>query len=551
MRLTKSLAAVMAVGVVVGCSDSMLAVDNPNSPDRGRVLGSASDVEALASSQFQQVINATWNSIYAVDIGMMTASFMNSSGLANNGLGPRSGIPRQPIDNNRGNAYQTDNYRDFRYNTAVARNSADILARAKDAGFKLPGGEGDLNRLKAFSHFTYGVSLGYLALTYDSAGIPRPTDTGNVPPLEGYPAIMTYGLAQFDSAIAYASKSGTSALPTAWLNGIGGPSVNMTDFIKITHSFAARLRAGVARTPTERAAVNWAKVIEDANAGITANLDIFFSPSNGWDHAWMDATLHFRDSNWHQMNYYGIGFADTSGAFDAWLATARDSRAPFLIKTPDARFPRGDTREAQNADRGGQGAPTGGRYYRNRLAGLDQAALGWQNSYYDHYRFYAWSQASRVGAKPYFTKAENDMLAAEGYIRTGNIAAAAALIDRTRASNGLAALTGVVTSASQQIPGGTGCVPRVPVGPNYTTTACGTILDAMKWEKRMETGYTTYGAWFFDSRGWGDLPEGTPVMWPIPNQEQDARLLPIYNLGGVGQVGGAGKSTYGFGDGNK
>ena len=62
---------------------------------------------------------------------------------------------------------------------------------------------------------------------------------------------------------------------------------------------------------------------------------------------------------------------------------------------------------------------------------------------------------------------------------------------------------------------------------------------------------TTYGAWFFDSRGWGDLPEGTPLEWPVPNQELDARLLPIYNLGGVGQPSSAGTSTYGYGSGNR
>jgi hypothetical protein len=539
------------VGAIAGCSDSMLAVDNPNNPDRGRVLGSAAEVESLASAQFQQIISATFGSTAGVETGMMTASFMNSSGLANNGLGPRSGLPRQPIDNNRGNAYAGDNFRDFRINTAVARNSADILGRAKQAEFKLAGGDNDLNRLKALSHFTYGLSLGYIALVYDSAGVPRPTDTQEVPALEGYAAIMTYALAQLDSALAYAGKSGTSALPTAWINGIGGPTVSMAEFGRIIHSFSAKLRAGVARNPTERAAVGWPKVIADAAAGITANFDIYYSPSSGWDHSWMAATLHFRDANWHQMNYYAIGFADTSGAFDAWLATPRDSRLPFLIKTPDVRFPRGDTREAQNNDRGGQVAPTGGRYYRNRLAGGDQAGAGWQNSFYDHYRFYTWSQASRVGAKPYFTTAENDMLAAEGHIRGGNVAAAAALIDKTRVANGLAALTGVVTSASQQIPGGTGCVPRVPIAPSFTSTACGNIMEAMKWEKRMETAYVTYGAWFFDSRGWGDLPEGTPMMWPVPVQEADARQHAIYNLGGVGQVGGAAKSSYGFGDGSK
>jgi hypothetical protein len=142
------------------------------------------------------------------------------------------------------------------------------------------------------------------------------------------------------------------------------------------------------------------------------------------------------------------------------------------------------------------------------------------------------------------------MLAAEGYIRTGNIAAAAALIDKTRTTANLPALTGVVTDINTQVPGGASCVPRIPVAPTYTTTACGNILEAMKWEKRMETAYTTYGAWFFDSRGWGDLALGTAIQWPVPNQELDARLLPLYNLGGIGAPGGAPLGTYGFGSGD-
>ena len=52
---------------------------------------------------------------------------------------------------------------------------------------------------------------------------------------------------------------------------------------------------------------------------------------------------------------------------------------------------------------------------------------------------------------------------------------------------------------------------------------CGDAWEAMKYEKRLETAMTGYGQWYFDSRGWGDLPVGTPVHWPVPNQEADAR----------------------------
>jgi hypothetical protein len=62
----------------------------------------------------------------------------------------------------------------------------------------------------------------------------------------------------------------------------------------------------------------------------------------------------------------------------------------------------------------------------------------------------------------------------------------------------------------------------------------------------METAFTGYGQWYFDGRGWGDLPEGTAVHWPTPNQELDARLKPLYNLGGIGGRDGAARGTYGF-----
>jgi hypothetical protein len=70
-------------------------------------------------------------------------------------------------------------------------------------------------------------------------------------------------------------------------------------------------------------------------------------------------------------------------------------------------------------------------------------------------------------------------------------------------------------------------------------------MEAMKWEKRMETAYIYMGAWFFDSRGWGDLPKDTPLMYPVPVTELDSRLKPYYNLGGGGPASAA-LGTYRF-----
>ena len=235
MRISRFIKLAALALAVAACGDNALEVENPNNPDRNRVLRNPSDVEGLASSQYQQILSATLGAIARVQTGMMTASFENSSTLANNGLGPRSGIPRQPIDNNRGNAYQSENFNDFRLLSSVARNSADILARAKVTEFSLGAGrEGDLIRLKAWSHFTYATALGYLSLVYDSAGIARPDDAeGSIPALESYQAVNEYALAQYDSALAYANNSSMTALPAGWLTGPGGVTVSRARFIQV------------------------------------------------------------------------------------------------------------------------------------------------------------------------------------------------------------------------------------------------------------------------------------------------------------------------------
>jgi hypothetical protein len=550
MRYIRTLAAAAAIIAATGCD---IEVTNPNNPDRGRVLGNPADVEALAAAQFQQIVSATLGSIARVQTGMMTASLMNASGLANNGMGPRSGIPRQPIDNNVGNAYEAENFADYRLLSFVARNSADILARIKAPEFQLAGGAGDLNRLKAWSHFVYGLSLGYLSLVYDQAGVPRPDDApGSIPGMLDAADLNALALAELDSAVAYASASGTTDLPSGWLTGPSGVTVPVARFVQVIRSYKAVVRAGVARTPAERAtAVDWNQVVADATAGITSDLVVRMLPSAGWDYSWLATGLHYRDANWHQMTYYIIGMADVSGGFDAWLSVARDSRTPFLIITPDLRFPQGGSRAEQTrpADDDDDPLPAG-QYFRNRNSGKDQSATGWANSWYDHYRFRAFADAKTAGANfPLLTRAEIDMLAAEGHIRLGAIGSAATLIDRTRTAAGLPALTGVVTNATQPVPGGAECVPRVPTpaGP----TQCGNILEAMKWEKRLETAYTSYGAWFFDGRGWGDLPIGTALYWPVPVQDLNARGIPTYNIGGEGRPGGATESTYGYGVGSR
>jgi hypothetical protein len=305
----------------------------------------------------------------------------------------------------------------------------------------------------------------------------------------------------------------------------------------------------VARTPAERAAVDWAAVIADANAGIPADFNIAMSPAAGWDVVWPIQQYATGPANWHQMSQFWIGMADSIGPaadnYDTWLAEQPSLRDPFLIVTADRRFPQGLDRAAQVA-LAVPGNFTSIPYLRNRGPGEDQPGQPLQISMYDFYRSRAFQTASRIGNYPIMTRAEIRLLAAEGYLRTGNLAAALLRIDSSRTLvaqlPSIAGLTDTVTA----IPGGNACVPRVPVAPTYRVSACGRVWDALKWEYRMETMYTGYGMWYFAGRGWGDLPEGTALQFPVPYQEMDTRAQTFYGQGGVGLPGGAPRGNYGL-----
>ena len=70
-------------------------------------------------------------------------------------------------------------------------------------------------------------------------------------------------------------------------------------------------------------------------------------------------------------------------------------------------------------------------------------------------------------------------------------------------------------------------------------------MEAMKYEKRTETAYSSFGRWWIDGRGWGDLVEATAFEYPVPYQEMQSRQRPPYNVGG-GSKSSSAKGTYGY-----
>ena len=560
MRKLRYLSLGIAFGLVACNND--LTVPNTNNPDVERALARPGDVESFIMNSYGQMHQASFGVNASIMPSLQTMAFENASGLANWGLGPRSAIPRASIANSRGNPYEVENLVQYSRLPRAARVAANGVVALRRPGFTIGSPASD-QRAMAFAYLVMGAANGNLALVYDSVSVVTPEDDvspGAVAPLLGYLEGMEVALEQLDSAIAIGGRLPGFTLPVTAINGTAYSSAQM---IAIARGWKARLRAGVARTPLERAAVNWAAVIADAGAALPGNLNITVLPA-ATGTVWTIATAqHELYDTWSQQPPMIIGMADSVRAgcsaanagvgdcYDAWLATPLNSRYRFLIRTADQRFPPGETRDAQRTSSGSTPSanfpepPAGtSRYYKNRRP-TDPTGEAFGVSYYDFYRFQAlWSTFN--GSMPVMTRAEMDLLMAEGYIRTGDFVNAMARINISRVANGgLPPLTGI-TSATAPISTAGNCVPRVPQPPNFNTAACGNIMEAMKWEKRVETEMTHLGAWFIDARGWGDLPEGTPLHFPIPFQEMDARGKPSYNLGGLGGRDAATRGTYGF-----
>ena len=530
MRMNARMVGALALVGLTACGDA-LAVNNYNSPDIDRVLFSEASVEAVVAGLGAQV-NNTQRASESVNTQSKILAEETFASVANFGMAARV-ANRTLISNELGNDNQGGNqanFNQFQRTQRLAFTALNAYAAIKTRQNGIVSlTANDENRMRAFAYFIGARAIANTAVAYDSlAVLDETTPTSAIPVLSSAAAANVKAIEHYDSAFAIAGR-GMSDLPATWLSQTA--AVTPANFQRLIRSYRARARAAIARTPAERAAVNWALVIADATAGITADHVIRINGNTGWG-AGFDAGQIYVTGGWHSVPMRYVGMADVSGAYQAWIATPSANRRAFLVQTPDGRWPTGADRAAQQATTpNNQILP---RYVRMRPPGDDVVAAGDGESFYDHRRYgLAQSNSSVDGPYTELSKTEIDMLAAEGYIRTGNTAAAELLIDISRVRNGLPSVIGVGAGI---VPGGASCVPRLPTG------VCGSLLEAMKYEKRMETAFTGYMVWFTDSRGWNDLPANTVIEWPVPYQEMQARQASYYN--GTRQQTGV--STYGF-----
>jgi hypothetical protein len=512
MTTTKAIKG-LALGAVLvslgACID--LSVTDTNAPDRTRALGQPGDVEALISGTFR-----TWWDLQQGDAPGPAMSSMAdeiSGSQANYGFQDQGMEPPREIINQ--TAYQ---WGYWVYDPWLLANRAlaslrDGLQSIDQLGLKIGDNGADTPRAIAFAKFMQGLFLGGIALQYDQGFILDETVADPLKmSLQPYTDVMTAALGKLKEAQDLAA-SNSFTIPAGWM---GTTSYTNDDFIRLTHSFTARFMVEVARSPAERAAVNWNTVLAEVQAGVTKDFGVNIDgPSGVWQ-----ITLKTFMGTGSDIDLALIGPADQSGAYSAYEATPPDQKLPFLIDTDDRRIVGADSMTAPGA------------YVQYRSTIIQPAERGgWYQGNYAPWWYYTLSQ-TRLGFAPLLTVNEMGFLAAEAYIRTGQPALALPYINDRRVSVGQlppATVTGV---------SGARCVPRaaglLAKASNVPEGDCADLMETLIYEKQIETAFEYAGSSWFDHRGFGTLRTGRAVESPLPQVDLDLLGLALYTFGGVG-----------------
>jgi len=533
MRTSRLVLVSLLVGAVA-CDD--LEVSNLNSPNRETVVNSPQDVLALISNGLLQWFNRSGGTSPGVALSVMADEF--STGFADFGGQDLSREPREAINNGvpPNNAPPHHATWPDHYNNIAALNTALQVVALRDLTLRNSAGQDVTTEALAFAKFVQGLNHGSLALMFDQAYVYSETVEPNTLGTEAvkalirpYREVMDTALAELNEALQLAGSKTFSypiTAPNLWFLGFARTD---QDLVRLIHTYIARFMVYVARTPTERQAVNWDQVIQHIDRGITSDFAVNgvvdVVQSSFKNRAARQRTV--TPGDFMRVDYRLVGPADQGAGFMNWYALPWAQRAPFRMTSVQDRRIDGLTARPTTCQQAPASASCGlyMGHHNSTVFAVDRG-LG-QRSFYFFHR-YGQGTSWQSGPIPLVNVAELELLKAEGLIRLNRAAEAVDLINKYRANGQLPLVTinGVPGTAPN-------CTPRKQNG------ACGSLWDALRYEKRIETLGLEGGPAYYDARGWNFLVENTPIHFPIPRRDAELLGLQIYTFGGAGGTGGA------------
>ena len=534
MKLSKKIGALVVVFAMAACD---LNVSNPNAPDAPRAFSDPAGLEALISGAlrtwvgtredyFIMALNmqadnytASWNNAAIRFYSSVGSDCASRCGWTNSSTAPEAaGGP-------------TVESAWYGYHTVLSSANDVVGAISRGVCFDTDctADSTKTKRAIALGKMLQGMALAGISVLYDSGfAVDETTDLSN-------PRALPFSSRAVirDSALAKLNEAYAAAAAPAWTTGddwfgLGGRNYSNVQIRQFIRTMQAELIAMWPRNATENAAANWASVATYASQGVSTG-----TPFN----------LEYEiDVNAAQCglacvktwgNSYGTVRVDTRVAamittnhVDPWPGGAGN---PCPTASPDRRVgdgsfgPTNDAGYAMVAATANAGSdfacsgvaifpPARGQYHQSNLTHIRYNILA-----FDGERSGAFPDGS--GPDPMYTTQMNDLLWAEGLLRSGGSkVTAATLINNSRVGRG---------GRGCATPGVGGCG-LLPLTGAETDTA---MYDALHYEQEIE--FMGQGVDpFFNRRRIGPLTAGTPRQMPVPAKEMDVLLREIYTFGG-------------------
>jgi len=478
--------------MVLSCSQEEFNIENPNAADAVRVLANAGDFQnfnitnhaALASSQIN------FNGIYFRGL----ADQMTTTN-AFRGFWSSTDQPRRQINNSTSNgdldAYPGGPWNDY---NGVINNANIVINNIENDGNTVILNDVDLTQQElAAAYFDKGIGQGYLSMIYDKAYIVNPDTDVNALVFSPYTELLEASLANLQKAIDLANST-NNFVYTLYT---GGNTYNGDDFIKLAYSYMARFSIAVARTDAEAAGLDYNRILNFANNGITQD----FSPSSD------------EDKLVHQLQDWSLFvLGDTSGymptdikiqhLFDPSYPTDYPLDETVILGPVNTTDPRIAYYEYVGSNFGFLRASRGRQLF----------------SSYKHVRFFDNNNEFRTGLTlQIFPVAEIQYIKAEAYYRLGDFNSAVSELDAS---------------------------PRATSGGRTTGANANSVLVSLLYENSIELDLNSGVAnnWAFMRRH-DFLQPGTPTMYPIPAFELEITQDEIYTFGGVSNAGQIGTAS--------
>jgi len=512
---------VWAAAVLVSFSAcGKLDVVNPNEPDAKRALADPQGVEAIAGGTFRTWFNthqgmdgagplttmadsytASWNNYY---MRLYSSSIRSSDGPNCIGCAPRTYWRNDPSEVER-TAVEHSWY--GYYSALSSANDAVTAIRKNNLVITDPA---NTKMIETVGVLMQGMTMGELSLNYDSAFVvDENSDLANLK-FSHRQAVRDTAVAKLEAAAALADAN-TFSTPASWTNGT---SYTNTQIARLARTYAARVLAYYARNGAENAQTNWARVATLASAGISTGGafnfqftgdggNLFWDDLKGWSEDLTTERVHTRIAHmldpvtqadpWPNPNgnpqpnspdkRLGDGSYGTAADVATWFTTPKTANAGTDFAWSSKNIFR----------------PARGMYHQSNITHI-------------RYDYASFSDPAGTGGgfgiDPVITSAENDLLWAEGLIRSGgSLLTAANLINNTRVGRG-------------------GLPPATPAD------LVAGLLTKLQYEQDIEL-IGLGDAVFFNRRRIDGLEPLTPRQMPVPAKELQVLGKPLYTFGGT------------------